>query len=537
MLQQIFFQYHFSPHNVFNPKESIMNSNSTDHQSRVHTHELTIIAKGAGIVFLGTIIGTGLKYLFELITARYLGVNLFGLFFLGLAVFRIGEILAAAGMQSGILRYVSIFYGRGDWQRIRGTVLFVLRIVILSCLITSGSFIFFAKGISVNIFHKTELSSVLKALAVAIPFSVITTISVFSFQAIKSIKYKVYVKDLLEPFSRILFVIIIILLGWSLLGVIAAFVLSIVVGTIAAYHYLRKLLPQLFDRRIQPIYQSREIFKYSWPLFFVGFLNLLFLWTSTLLIGYFRTSQEVGLYNAAYRTALLGQIVLFSFSSIFAPFISDLFDRKETRQLENLYKITAKWVLSLSLPLFLIMVIFAKEILTLFGKEFVRGASCLIILSIAQLVNSGTGSSQFMISMTGRSKINLFNTVTTLLMNIVLNIILIPKHGIIGAAVATAVSISLINILSVAEVYIIYRIHPYRLDFLKSLAGSALPIAVLCIAKNTILTNVNYLLSLVLGSLTYIGLYGLILYLLGINEEEKSILGTIKAKLKTSWKA
>lgn len=499
-------------------------------KSTASPQELTTIARGAGIVFIGTIIGTGLKYLFELLIARQLGASLFGLFFLGIAVYRIGEVLATLGMQSGVLRYVAIFFGELDWKRIKGTILLSVKVVVFSSLITSITLIIFSKPISINIFNRIELSIVLKLLAIAIPFSAITTIFVFSFQAFKILKYKIYVKEIFEPLSRIILLAFIISLGWKLLGIIYVFIIPILLGTILSFLYLKKIFPQIYNKKLQSVYEFRKIFNFSWPLYFVGFLNSIFLWASTLLIGYFKTSQDVAIYNAAYRTALLGQVVLFSFNSIFAPIISDLFNRKEYNQLEKLFKLTAKWVFSFSFPLFLLIVIFAKQILLLFGKEFIEGAPSLIILSIAQLINSGTGSSGFMISMTGRPKINLFNTIFTLIINIILSLILIPKYGFFGAAIATGISISLINILRILEVYLLFKIHPYRIDFLKSIISAVISVFVLYLVKNSLLNNVHNFALLIMGTLTFIGVYGLILFLLGISKEERLILIKIKDK-------
>ncbi len=136
-----------------------------------------------------------------------------------------------------------------------------------------------------------------------------------------------------------------------------------------------------------------------------------------------------------------------------------------------------------------------------------------------------------MISMTGRSKITLFNTVVIFFVNITLSYILIPKYGIIGAAVATGISFSLINILRVLEVYLILRIHPYRIDFLKPLASAGISVIVIYVVKYFLLSNINNFVMLAVGSLIFLGSYGLFYFLLGIKEEEKIIIEKIRAKL------
>ena len=75
------------------------------------------------LVFIGMLIGSGLKYNYELIVARNLGPELFGLFFLGVAVFRIAEIISTFGLHRGVVRYVALFHGEKDAHRVKGTIL------------------------------------------------------------------------------------------------------------------------------------------------------------------------------------------------------------------------------------------------------------------------------------------------------------------------------------------------------------------------------------------------------------------------------
>ena len=112
---------------------------------QVNILEIATIAKGAGIVFIGTIIGTGLKYLFELIVARNLGSELFGLFFLGFSIFKISEVISTLGLHNGILRYVALYAGENDRQRVKGVIILASKIVICTSILLSIILICFSK--------------------------------------------------------------------------------------------------------------------------------------------------------------------------------------------------------------------------------------------------------------------------------------------------------------------------------------------------------------------------------------------------------
>jgi O-antigen/teichoic acid export membrane protein len=490
------------------------------------SQEIMIIARGAGIVFVGSILGAGLKYLIQIILARNLGAEVFGLFFLGLTIFKVTEMIAELGLPHGIIRYVSIFHGKKDMARIKGIIVFSIKATFAAGAALGLILFFFSKTISVHIFHKPDLAVVLKFFAVMLPLSAMTTMMVFSTQAFKIMKYKIFVREFLEPAMKIILIAFVFLLGWGLLGVLSVHLFVFVFVSFIAFLFLKKTFPGIIRRTVEPIYENRELLNFSWPLFFVYFAGFLILYTDTLMIGYFKTSQDVGVYSVAHRTAFLVGTAIAAFNSIFAPIISDLYSRRKNHELEKLFKIVTKWIFSFSLPIFLLIVFFSEPILGIFGQEFVPGVNCLVILCAGWLIHSAVGSVGIMISMIGRPKINLFNTSSTLILNITLNLILIPEYGITGAALATALSISLIRIISLLEVYAILKIHPYQKDIFKPMAAGGLGFLSLIAAKYFIL-NMNA------TSIIFLVTYAVALYLLGIGEEDKLVLKSIKKKLRS----
>lgn len=493
--------------------------------------EISTIAKGAGIVYIGTFLGIGLKYFFELLIARNLGAKLFGIFFLGFSIFKVLERISTLGLHNGILRYVSIFRSTGDKARIKGTILLSLKIVTVFGILIFILITVFSPSISTTVFDKPELSQILPLFAAVVVFSVITEIFVYSTLAFQVTKYKVIVRMLFEPGSRILLVVITFLLGWKLLGAVYAFSISIVAGMGMAFLCLSRVFPGFNQKSLIPVYETKSILKFSWPLFFVGFFNIALVQINTLILGYFRAASEVGIYGAAFRTAFLIPIGLESFNAIFAPIISDLYEKKESRKLGDLFKIATKWIFTISLPISLFLVIYAKPILQIWGKAYVDGSICLIILCIGQLINCSVGSVGYMITMIGKSKINLANMSAILLVNIALNLLLIPRLGIIGAAVSVTASLVLINIIRLAEVFFILKIHPYRVDFFKPLLAGGIAVLITHFIKSIGLFFSNNLLYLASGFVIFLLAYAGSLLIMGIEKEDRYILHKIKKSI------
>ena len=441
------------------------------------------------------------------------------------------EIVSTLGLHRGVLRYIALFKGEGDEERIKGTIILAIKVVIVVGLIISSFTILLSKFIASNIFHEADLTNVLKIFAVAIPFTALTTTLVFATQSFKMMRYTIYVREIFEPAIRIIIVAIMFVIGWKLLGAIFALIISLMMGTFLALYYLKNLFPNLTNKRIKPIYESRKIFDFSWPLLLAEFFGFIVIWINILMIGYFKASHEVGVYSASHRTALLGGIILVSFNSIFSPIIADFYNRKKFKRLEQLFKIVTKWILSISFPVCLLMIFYASKILSLFGENFIPGTNCLVILSIAFFANSVAGSSGIMIMMSGRSKINLLNNTITAFLIIGLNFLLIPKYGIIGAAFSFLISVVLVNTIMLVEIYLIFKLHPFRIDFFKPLLAGGISFSILKLSTKHLINFDNPILLIISGSLIFILIYVLIVYLLKIEEEDKIVLQRIKTKL------
>jgi O-antigen/teichoic acid export membrane protein len=298
------------------------------------------------------IIGHGLRYLFQIIVARSLGTQLYGLFILGLAVFNVIEMLAECGLASGVVRFVALYRGEGDDRRVKGTILLALKWTALSASLMTLVLAALAHPLAVHFFHKPELGGVLRMFSLGILLAALTNILVSATQGSKIMTYSVVVNEVFEPVVRVALVgTAFLLMGSHLLGVLGAYLAPVWLGAVLAYYYLGKTFPVIKQKAVLPIYEKKRFLDFSLPMLFVQFFGLWSISIDTLMLGYFKTSQEVGIYSAAQKTALVGNIIFVSFSSIFAPIAADLYNRKELPLLSLYYKTVTKWMLALSLPL------------------------------------------------------------------------------------------------------------------------------------------------------------------------------------------
>lgn len=490
--------------------------------------DLSRLIKGAGIIFFGSVFGSFVNYLYNIYIARTLGPEPYGLYYLSLYVFNIIAIISLLGMNQAILRYVSLYNGTGRDDKIKGTIKTgTLLVLVISCL--SSSILFFLSDIiAITCFNKIQIGSLLRIFAIGIPFICISNLFMYATQAVQIMKYRAYIKEILEPLSKFFFSFIFLFLGWQLIGLLRAFVISLIISAVLFSYYLLKIFPQI-RLNIKHKYNFKELLCFSVPLIPVDIFRVITHRIEALMLGHFRSPHEVGLYCVVSQTSGLISLILMSFNAIFAPMISDMYNKRQFLRLGKLFKIVTRWVFTIAFPIVLIMVFFSKEILIIFGDKFKAASSCLIILSLGQFAHSSTGPVAFMLTMSGQSLLMLINACFILFLRITFNIFLIPKFGLQGAAVAGTISTIILNLAMSIQVFYLLKMHPYKISFFKPLLSGAFAILFIYFIKININT-VSFKIFIIL-LLLFIILYTTLLCLFGFRDEDKIVFNLVKKKL------
>jgi O-antigen/teichoic acid export membrane protein len=491
-------------------------------------YELTKITKEAGITFAGVLLGMGLKYVCVIVIARRIGAFQFGTYALGLTILTLSQILSVAGLYYGILRYVSVSHVQNERERTKGIIICALKLVLMGSLLVGIGIFVGAETISNKIFSKSELSMVIRLFSLSLPFLAIIDISVFSIQAVQTLKYKVYVKDVYLPICNLAAVVVLFSMGLQIKGAIYAYVISAVLSALLGIYYLKKTFPDLVNQQIRAVASFGSLLRFSLPTIGMNVFGFGMLWTDTLMVGYFMSTTDVGIYNAAARTAMLINVILFSFSSIFMPMISDLNYRGEVKKLEGLLKTVTKWIFALSFPIFLLMAILSRQVMALFGSEFAFGTLWFLILALAQMINSSTGPVGNFLVMSGKQDIVFLDMAVCFCANVFLNYSLITRYAVVGAAIATMLSITLLNVMYLIEVYYFYRIHPFTLRLLKPFFGGIVAGLVSLLFLSFVKNDPIYTVPLAI--FVFILCYVILFYVSGFDEEDRIISRTILRK-------
>ncbi len=434
------------------------------------------VARGAGISSLGQGVGRALNLLTQVALARMYGPAALGFYVLGVTVVQIANILAQFGMNHGAVRYVAQYQAQGDIARVRGTILMVLWVSFALSLALAALIFFGAGFLAEGVFGKPSLEAVIRVFSVSLPFFTVMSMALWATQGFQTVKYDTYVQQVQRPLLNLVLVLIFYLLGIQVLGAVAAYVLSMAAGTVFALYYLKRVFPRLLDRGTPPEFEPRALFNVSAPMIVANFTQNMNSWIMVTVLGILATAESVGIFNAAARTAALSALVLSAFK-IFAPMVSNLYGRGELEDLGNLYRDVSRWAFTGSLALFLVTVLLARDIMKIFGPEFVSGWVVMVVIAAGQLFNSSTGPGRGTLAMTGHQRIVMFVTLGSAAMSFALGVALIPLCGGMGAGVAAATGLILSNAVVLFFVRRRLGLWPYGRGYLKPLAAGLLAAA------------------------------------------------------------
>jgi O-antigen/teichoic acid export membrane protein len=186
------------------------------------------------------------------------------------------------------------------------------------------------------------------------------------------------------------------------------------------------------------------------------------LWADTLLLGVWRRPSEVAVYSVATRTILIGAAVVAAVGVAVQPSLGRLFAQGELEGLRRAYSSSTCLSALAGIPVFLLTAYLASDLLTVaYGPAYAVGAGALVALAIGQTVAAVTGPCGYLVGMIGRTDLLFQNMVAVLILNVVLNVVLIPEWGMVGAGVAWGTAVTVANGLRSLQVWLLIEMHPF----------------------------------------------------------------------------
>ncbi len=442
--------------------------------------DLARLARG-GLLNLGGALANGVfAFLFVLLLTRGLKASRAGVFFEAIALFSIVANTAQLGGDDGLVRFIPRFRVEGRIRDLRTTLMVSLwPIVAIGSLFAVALFAFAPELSRVFVhgkgLHQDALASYIRILAPFIPVAAVEAAVFSATRGFGTMTPSVVLDNVGRSAVRLPLAALVIAAGLGSVALALSWAVPILVAVLLGLAWLGSLLrgAERAARRgrrpgaaaIQPKRPARgvasEFWRFSAPRAMAAVFGITTYWLDTLLLGALRTSKDAGIYTAASRYLFLGFFALGAIQLVIAPMISGLLTEGNRDRARTLYQTATQWLVLASWPVYLTLAVFAPFLLRVFGPGFDRGQHAMLTLSIAMLISIASGPVMVVLLMSGRSGWTLANGAVALTLNVVLNLILIPRYGMEGAALAWLASILFNNAAGILEVRYLLKLTPF----------------------------------------------------------------------------
>jgi O-antigen/teichoic acid export membrane protein len=496
------------------------------------------ISRQSGIVFAGTIFTALLGYAFKVYLARVLGAEALGLYALGMTITGFLGIINGLGLPDSAVRFVALYMASHKLDALRSLLWNGAWILLASNLVFAVIVLKAGPWIATRFYHSPQLIRFLPLFAVIMITGALSTFFAKVLAGYKEVgRRTIITRFVASPLTMAVSIVLIVLGGglWGYLTaqIVSAFVvLALLVSLAWRLTPVAARLPDVRNLSIDP-----QVWSFSAAMFGVGMMEFFMGQTDRVALGHYRGPHDVGIYAVAAALIAYEPIILQSVNQIFAPVIADIHTRGDHLLLRRLFQTLTKWMLGLTFPLAIVMVVYARPIMAVFGHDFALGWPILVIGTCGQLVNCGVGSVGCLLLMSGNQRRLIRVQAYMAAIMVVLCIWLVPLWGALGAAIAAAVTNIGVNVWNLVQVRAALQLSPYNRSYLKllpALAGALL--MALLVNRFAVFVKAEWLIVLIALVLAY-GVFSAMILVIGLDADDRLIANAVWTRVRGTFGA
>lgn len=423
---------------------------------------LESIGLSAALIFGATLLSQGLGFVTRVTMARYLPVDGYGNVVIGLSFLNLFGIAALAGMPDALSRYLP----RQETDNERRTILSSAFQIVLVLSTTLGIVSYLAaEPVATLLFKNADLTWIIRIFAGVLPFYAILRMSIGGFRGYETTYPRILTQNVLRPSFQLAGIVLFVTIGYGTTGIAFAYASAFGIVSIIGIALLYRVSE--FSARDVTSHvstsQYRELLTFSIPLAASGAIGVIAKHSDLILLGIFKSSTTVGIYEVSFRTAMfVTTIFLPAIGYLFQPIISRFHSHNKLGEMDDLYTVSTRWIVVGSFPIFALFFLFPEKTLRFFfGPSYGEGQLALQVLLIGFMISLLPGLTGSVLTAVGKTRLMLYISVVTVVLNVVINIALIPVFGIVGAAVATAIARIMNNTLQLYYIHRDLNIHPF----------------------------------------------------------------------------
>lgn len=493
-------------------------------------------ARSAGTNILTALAGLS-ELVFHPLTVRLFGTTNYGIYRWAVSALDPLLRLAPLGTDTGLLRHIAAHRVAGEKDLERRALVTGFWLTLVSGLVFAIVALV-AAGPLARYQGNPEAASAIRLLAPSMPFAALVVVLISATMGAKTTRYNLLVRGILLPLLLLALSAAVSVVAPTLsalcLAHVSAAAVAAVVALWAVWRVFRWLPLAPRPAAFAPVrLRDRlniDMVRFSIPMGLAALLNSIMQRTDLILLAFFVPKEALGIYAGAEALSRVVSNIRYAFDPVVSPVLSEALRLNDVTRLRYNLQLATRWTTLITLPLLVFMAVYRRDLLLAFPRSFQSAEQVLLVLLIGHLVNGTLGLTGWVIPMSGRSTLVLVNNLVAAIVNVVLNLLLTPRIGILGAALAAASAVVLVQVMQVVEVFVLYRAHAFSPALLKACAAAAVATVVLHLPMFARMTGVAARLAV--GVPVLLVTYLATLLLLGLDREEREIVTKLRLRLK-----
>jgi O-antigen/teichoic acid export membrane protein len=401
--------------------------------------------KRGGVAAFGIfVIGAGLTYCSQLLIARLVGADTFGVYTYVFAWMVVLAYFSALGFDVALLRFVPAYRAERAYALLKGVIQYAERraLAVGAGVIALGTLVvLLAPGMS------SALRSTFLVGFFLVPVWALLWIRSSAVRAFGGV-VSALAPDRMVRDGMLLAIVAVASFAfgakldapWVMTATLAGSTVGLVLSSLAKH----RLRPRVLDT-LSAVYSAAIWRRTALPLVIIAGAESLLNRTGVLLLGWSGHTTDAGIYGLAFNIAFLAALPRTAVNTLFAPTISHLFARKDQAMLQVLVSTSALWTLCGAAAIALVLSVLADPLLSWFGPGYEAGVPALRILLIGQVFAASLGSQLHVMNMTGHERSAAVLLIISTVVNAVVSMIMVHQFGLTGAAIATTGALILWN--------------------------------------------------------------------------------------------
>lgn len=475
--------------------------------------QLAGVARGGTLNLAGAAVAAVATLAVTVVITRLFTKPVAGAFFTAISLFLIAEAAAGLGAWVGLVNFIARLRRLGHEDRVPAILRAAIIPVVVVSLASTAALLLFAGPLAHLLLsgHLGQagatpglVANSLRALALALPFAALSDTLLGASRGYREMRPTVVVDKIGRSSAQLIGVLIAISAG-SIALLAPLWAVPYVPAAALGWYWLRRIRraragaagpaspgaasPGAASPGAATLgagvgsATARGFWRFTGPRALATLAQITIQRIDIVLVAIMRGPAEAAIYTAATRFLVAGQFANSALSQAAQPRFAELFAVDDRRGANVIYRATTAWLIVLTWPLYLLAVVYGPEVLSIFGRSYRAGDLVMVILGLTMLVATACGQVDMVLITTGRSGWSLANGLTAVIVNVGLDVLLIPRYGITGAAIGWAAAIIVTNLVPLAQLAVSKRLHPFgRGSFIAAglavLSFAVIPLAV-----------------------------------------------------------